>query len=168
MERNYPRWTPQIANKARTQHRYILATPRSGRRVISGSLQLWSRELETGIPYDDMTIYIPALRLAGSYNDIVELLEQNRNLNVGIYNNARDFLDIQSHFGLYGYFTVTPNIPNNDAFDQDFHDMYQEELQEYQVANRARQDEGHREREARFGRNTGIVDAGRYTKPARR
>ncbi len=63
-----PRWTPEMAEKALQECKYIKAGDKTGPRVITGARRMWEK------PGHEDDVYLPIERLTGSREEVASIL----------------------------------------------------------------------------------------------
>ena len=63
-----PRWTPEMAEKALHECKYIKAGDKTGPRVITGARRMWEK------PGHEDDVYLPIERLTGSREEVASIL----------------------------------------------------------------------------------------------
>lgn len=132
-ETKYPRWVMSNIKKRINDHEYTRAGTKTNQLKLSGALHRWNGEYQDytvgKIQANDMTIYVPSIRLAGQPKEILNLLEANQEYNKEHYTDAKTFFEKERNKCYYSYFTVTEG---QGHFKQSIKDSFDQELKEYE------------------------------------
>lgn len=148
-------WTPEIANECARNHKYIIAGYGRNDSITNVNVY-WANRNDEAIRNRQIInpiIFVPFLRIAGTYDGIIQLLIDNRPLNGGLYISSKRFLD--DILLRYGYYYMSMNR-QNPPYPTNFthQELDATFVREYQ--NTKEYEEGRRR------------NVGQYTKPARR
>lgn len=101
-------WNEQVILKYHNEHKYYDTSHNKDISILDAP-KLWRDK------NDQPFLYIPTLRLAGYYHNIISFLNKHKNENTALYQNGKTFLNFIME--KYGYYHPLMNTKYNEHYN---------------------------------------------------